>query len=351
MIDFSRTQLTHTIVHYVGNKGIGEAITIAEKCTVFTSDFEKETLLRYFLAPFRNDIYYQFKPRADVSLISVAASSKEIFATRKGFEEISGQLANLLYNQTMHPKINGGEFYMCFFKDVLCDGELVDCIGIFKTERKETFLKVLEDNNAFTIECDSGIDISKLDKGCLIFNTDAKNGYKLSIIDANNKVAECALYWEEDFLNAEIKANNYYHTKNFIDTSIAFCEEVLTEANNVPKEAAEATLRKSVSFFNEREKFNLQEFEKEVLTEPEVIKEFEDYREGYNKRMGIKVAAEDDFDISFTAVKKNKKYMRTIKKLDHNFHLYIHGKTEYLEKGFDEAKGLKYYKVFYVNEE
>ncbi|MCE3259354.1 MAG: nucleoid-associated protein [Bacteroidetes bacterium] len=43
--------------------------------------------------------------------------------------------------------------------------------------------------------------------------------------------------------------------------------------------------------------------------------------------------------------------MRTVVKLDKNFHIYIHGRHDYVENGYDEAKGLKYYKLFYTNEE
>ncbi len=201
----------------------------------------------------------------------------------------------------------------------------------------------------FDVDCDNGININKLDKGCLVFNTDKAAGYKLSIIDSNNRVAECALYWEEDFLNARIKANAYYHTKNFIDTTVGFCEEILTEANNVNKEDQMAMLQQSVSYFKERDQFNLKDFEKDVLKEPEVIDAFRDYRDDFNKRMDL--TAVEDFEVSATAVKKNAKYMKTVIKLDKNFHLYIHARHDYVERGFDEEKGLKFYKLFYVNEE
>ncbi len=48
MIDFSRAQLTHFIIHYVGNKGLGEELTLSENSFEFKDDFVKETVLRYF---------------------------------------------------------------------------------------------------------------------------------------------------------------------------------------------------------------------------------------------------------------------------------------------------------------
>lgn len=349
MIDFSRAQLTNYILHGVGNKGLGEELNLTEKLIEFTDDFVKETTLRYFLTPFKTDVYYEFKGKIDISLDSVANVCEDMFSSRKDFIELSNKIAKVLYNQSMHPKIAGGELHVCYFKDAVCDGELVDAIGLFKTERQETFIKIEPIGSEYAIDTQSGIDIHKLDKGCLIFNTDKKDGYKLSIIDINNRVAECALYWEEDFLNAKIKTNAYYHTSNFIDTSRGFCEEILTEANNVSKEEKMMMLNKSVSYFKEKEKFDLKDFEKEVLIQPEIIEAFNEYREDYHKRMDLVSA--DAFDVSATAVKKNNKYMRTIVKLDKNFHVHIHARHEYIEKGFDEEKGLKYYKLFYVNED
>jgi hypothetical protein len=349
MIDFSRAQLSHLTVHYVGNKGLGEELTCSEKPLEIKDDFVKETLLRYFLSPFKTDIYYQFKGKVDISLASVANASEDLFNSTKDFIRLSKEVASHLYNQSMHPKIKGGEFYVCYFKDAMVDGELCDAIGYFKTENKETFLKVFQHVDDFEIDCDNGININKLDKGCLVFNLDKKKGYKMSIVDTNNRVAECALYWEEDFLNATIKPNGYYHTKNFIDTSRGFCEEILTEANNVEKQDQMMMLNKSTSYFKEKDKFNLKDFEKEVLVQPEIIEAFKDYRTDFNKRMDL--TAIDEFDVSQTAVKKNQKYMRSVVKLDKNFHIYIHGKHDYVEKGYDEERGMKFYKLFYANED
>jgi hypothetical protein len=349
MIDFSRAQLTHCAIHFVGNKGIGEELTCSEKIFEFKDDFVKETVLRYFLTPFKTDIYHQFKGKVDVSLDSVANATEDLFSSRKDFIAISKKVASHLYNQSMHPRINGGEFFVCYFADVMVDGELTDAVGFFKSENKETFLKVYQHVDEFDMDCENGINIHKLDKGCLVYNLDKKNGYKMSIVDTNNRVAECALYWEEDFLNAKIKANGYYHTKNFMDASRGFCEEILTEANDVEKKDQMMMLNKSTSYFKEKDKFNLKDFEREVLVQPEIIEAFNDYRGDFNKRMDL--TAIDEFDVSQTAVKKNTKYMSSVVKLDKNFHIYIHGKHEFVERGFDEERGMKFYKLYYVNEE
>lgn len=352
MIEFSRAQFTHFAVHFVGNKGIGEELTMSEAITEFQDDFVKETTLRYFLTPFKTDVYYKFKGKIDVSLNSVANFCEDIFRDQKLFMKISKQMAEHLYNQSMHPKIPGGGFYVCYFKDVVCDGELLDAIGIFKTEKQSTFLKMIQGHEElieFSMEADSGIDINKLDKGCLIFNTNKADGYKLSIIDSNNKVAECCLYWQEDFLNAKIKPNDYFHTKNFFDASRVFLEE--SEIVMAMPEVARIGLKnKLLNYIAEKDNLVIKDLEKEVLVQKALIDEFKEITQDYHKRMDLPKAPEE-ICISATAVKQNKKYMREVIKLDKNFHLYVHANTQFLEKGFDEEKGMKYYKVFFVNEE
>jgi hypothetical protein len=275
--------------------------------------------------------------------------SEDLFTSQSDFLKISEQAAQHLYNQSTHAKIKAGELYVCYFSDVIVDGQMLDTIGFFKTENKETFLKIFQHLDEFNVECETGININKLDKGCLIFNSDKKNGFKIAVIDTNNRVAECANYWAEDFLNVELKPSAFYFTKNFIDTSRGFCEEILTEQNSVDKFDQQKLLNKSTSFFKDKTDFSLQNFETEVLQQPELIEAFTDYRKDFNKRMNL--TAIDDFEISPTAVKQNNKYMRSVVKLDKNFHVYIHAKHDFVERGYDEEKNLKFYKLYYINEE
>ena len=345
MIDFTRAELIDFTTHYVGNKGLGEELTINDKQVKVDDDFTKDTLIRYLTSPFKTDMYYQFKSKNEMNYHDVASYVSDLFKDTKTFMEYSAKLAEALYNQSMHPKIAGGVFYTCYFKDCNVDGVICDAIGIFKTEKKDTYLKV--DHN-FQVECDNGINVNKLDKGCLIFNTEQENGYKISVIDNNNKIADCAFYWVEDFLNVKIKENAYFHTSNFIDTCVGFCEEILTESNNVTKDDQAMMLNKSVNFFKEKDKFVLADFKNEVLAQDEIKESFDEYRSNYNDKMDLKDVKE--FDISATAVKKNQKYCKSVIKLDKNFHVYIHARHENMERGFDEEKGLKFIKLFYTNE-
>ena len=43
----------------------------------------------------------------------------------------------------------------------------------------------------------------------------------------------------------------------------------------------------------------------------------------------------DNFEISAQAVKRQARIFKSVLKLDKNFHIYIHGNRELIEKGFD----------------
>ena len=58
----------------------------------------------------------------------------------------------------------------------------------------------------------------------------------------------------------------------------------------------------------------------------------------------------DEFDISSPAVKKQQKVFKSILKLDRNFHVYIHGNREMIERGYDEERSMNYYKLYFEEE-
>jgi hypothetical protein len=82
------------------------------------------------------------------------------------------------------------------------DGEVCEAIGLFKSENKDTYIKVFNQQDAFEVSADNGVNINKLDKGCIVFNTEKDKGYKLVFIDNTNNT------------NGIAKPINYYFEYN-----------------------------------------------------------------------------------------------------------------------------------------
>lgn len=134
----------------------------------------------------------------DLKFNEVYSYVSEIFRDPKNFLQQSINLSKHLYEKSIHPKIQGGEFYATYFKECKINDEIVDAIGLFKSENKDTFLKVYQSGGKFEIQSDEGININKLDKGCIIFNMNKESGYIVLNVDNKNKGEE-AKYWTNDF--------------------------------------------------------------------------------------------------------------------------------------------------------
>ncbi len=349
MLEFKRAEINQLAIHYVGNKSLEQDIIHSESEYTIQDDFIRDTLNRYFLNSFKNDIYYQFKSSAEIHMADIHHFSKDFFNKSLSLYELSKKFATLLHDKTINPKTVGGELYVVDIKDCIVDGEMCDAIGIFKSETKETFLKVYPDQNQFKIDAEAGININKVDKGCLIFNSEIHDGFKIVIVETLNRGNDL-LYWKEDFLNIAMRKDKFYHTQNIINTAKGFCEEVLTEDNNASKTDQMMMMNRSMNYMKERDKFDIKDFEREVLGDnKEVVAAFNDYRDQFVK--DHEITAIDDFEISKSALKKNSKFMKSVLKLDKNFHIYVHGRHDFIERNYDEEKGMYYYKLFFFKEE
>ena len=62
------------------------------------------------------------------------------------------------------------------------------------------------------------------------------------------------------------------------------------------------------------------------------------------------MALDDEIKISQQAVKKKTTTKLTTIKLDDNFDIRVHGGEQLVVQGYDEERGMKYYKLYYREE-
>ena len=350
MISFFEASLAELSIHRIGNKSADEFYVLSEESLVLADEQLKELLSQYFLSPYLkvNEIYRFFHPNDDLNLNEVYHFAEAIFEKGGNFHENSQQLAKYLYEVSSHPKIKSGELYVAYFENIQIEGETHDAIGIFKSETKETYLKVYPENAGFGVSYEQdAINISKLDKGCLIINAEKEEGYKVTVIDQTNRSAE-AVYWKDEFLKLKIRNDNYNQTNNVLGVYKEFVTQKLDEDFEISKADKIDLLNKSMKYFKDKESFDLDEFSNEVIANEEGIASFKNFKKSYEEEYDTSIA--DNFDISEAAVKKQAKAFKSIIKLDKNFHIYIHGNKELIEKGFDDDRSMNYYKVFFKEE-
>ncbi|MBG6234821.1 hypothetical protein IWX76_001389 [Pedobacter sp. CAN_A7] len=350
MISFFEASLAELSIHRIGNKSADEFYVLSDESLVLADEQLKELLLQYFLSPYLkvNEIYRFFHPNDDLNLNEVYHFAEAIFEKGGNFHENSQQLAKYLYEVSSHPKIKSGELYVAYVENVQIEGETHDAIGIFKSENKETYLKVYPENAGFGVSYEQdAINISKLDKGCLIINCEKEEGYKVAVIDQTNRSAE-AVYWKDEFLKLKIRNDNYNQTNNVLGVYKEFVTQKLDEDFEISKADKIDLLNKSMKYFKDKETFDIDEFSNEVIANEEGIASFKNFKKSYEEEYDTSIA--DNFDISEAAVKKQAKAFKSIIKLDKNFHIYIHGNKELIEKGFDDDRSMNYYKVFFKEE-
>ena len=345
MIDFTAVNLQKIATHFVGNKLRDEGVKISSGEVNIIEGDTKKYLLKYLLSSFNDNEKFNFTNPTELSLNAIYILIGRIFSNTDSFYENSVELSKHLYESSTHPKVNGGEFTICLFENIFLDGVETNAIGLFKTEVKDVFLKFDSTKDNYTIKYDNGVNVGKLDKGCIIFNQRTEDGFTVCIVDSNK--SNDTQYWKDDFLNIRPSADEYHFTKNFLSITKDFVTKQLSDEFEVSKADKIDLLNRSVEYFKTHDRFEKETFEEEVFNNPEMIKSFRNYDEQYRENKNVDIS--DNFQISSQAVKKQARVFKSVLKLDRNFDIYIHGNKELIEKGV-EKDGRKYYKIYYEEE-
>jgi predicted DNA-binding protein YlxM (UPF0122 family) len=345
-MNFHIARLTEISVHYVGNKSTDQRLTLSKETLELEDDLMSEIknfFLNRFTSVFEKN---KFVHPTSLQYNEVYQFASGIFSGENSFHLTSVQLAKHLYENSVHPKVKGGEFYVCSFTDCIFENETVEALGIFKTENKTNYLDIKEDKSRFSLSLKQGIDLNKLDKGCLIFNTHKDEGYHVLMIDSQSKGDE-AQYWRENFLGLAPVSDEFHQTNQFLHLAKNFVTKQIAQEFEVSKTDQIDLLNRSVAYFKKNDSFDKTHFEKEVFQDPGLIKSFREYDQSY--RQDHEMELTDQFDISQQAVKQQARVFKSVLKLDKNFHIYIHGSKELIEQGID-PDGRKYYKIYYKEE-
>jgi hypothetical protein len=344
-LDFTRAELLNLITHHVGNKLREEKYSLSSEITIVEND-TINYLLKYFLLPIKAEEFYSFTHPVSLELNEIHSIIQTVFSNPSTFITNSQNIAKILYEYSMHPKIKQGELNIAFFSNVVLNGEVINALGIYKSETDVPFIKMENQKSKFRIKHDYGFEIKGVDKGCLIFNTNKNDGYKILIIDNANKSVE-AQYWKDDFLKTRPISDEFYQTNQFLGIAKKFVTNQLSEEFKVNQADKIDLLNRSVEYFKTHDSFNKKEFEDKVFQDSGIISSFRNFDRTYCEENEIQ--STDSFAISPKAVKKQSRIFKSILKLDKNFHIYIHGNREMIEQGVD-TDGRKYYKIYYQNE-
>jgi hypothetical protein len=345
-MNLQNTPLQQLIVHYTGNKNNADPLHLSPSAIELDDDM-RLVLGDSFLSRFKNNHeWHSFSHESSLQFNEVYNYCRQIFSDSDVFEETSQAIARHLYNQSTHPKVKGGELYVAYFDALPVESRMCKAIGLFKTENKSLFLETNQTESTIALQLKEGIELTKIDKGCLIINQKAEEGFDVLIFDNQNRGEE-AQYWKEKFLSLSPQKNEFHNTQHFLNLTKQFITGPLDTEHHLSKNEQVELLHKSIDYFKTNESFDIDDFQAKVFIQDEHVEAFRNFGSRYVANNDFDLAAQ--FDISPEAVKKQSRIFKSVIKLDRNFHIYVHGRTDLIEKGVD-LDGRKYYKIYYQDE-
>lgn len=328
-------------LHQIGNKQNGEPLILSKAPLKLNEDISL-SLKRYFLSHFKPSEYYSFFHEASLSLNEVYNYVSSIFEDVSTFEEQSKYLAQTLYRNSIHPNIKSGEFYVVRFRNCILDGQFVDAVGLFKSENKDAFLKVFRSNDGFVISQELGVNINKLDKGCLIFNSNKHEGYIVSVVDNSNRGE--AKYWVDSFLQVKRRNDGRTQTQKMVKMCRDFIMQLPDDVNKLEKVEMMNRIVNGLKTDN----VDVAKIARNAFGNKLADNQFVSFKTQFEEQHDIKF--DDIFVGKPDSIKKQVVESITTIKLDSNFDISIHGGEHLIERGYNTKIGKHYY-ILYFDEE
>ena len=350
MLNLYNTHIETLSIHRVGNKSRNESQFLSEQPFNLTDEIVP-LMKEYFFRPFREkeENYFQFAHEVDLDYNEMFQFASEVFANPISLHDVSKKITNHLFQQSNHPHIKNGEVYVTYLTNVNIDNTVVDAIGVFKSEVQTDFLQFEEKGTTLEMILQQGINLSKLDKGCLIFNYKKEEGYKILSVDSNRYDAR---YWLEHFLSVDAFQDENFITKKYLKFCQGFAKDVVFPAEDKKQEVM--FMNRSVNYFAKNDQFEESNFLNEVMENPDLIPEFRSYKVDKGEKYSIEDVT--TFPIANSAVSDARKSIKNVINLDTHIQIkmdFINPESaeKYVEKGWDEEKQMYYYLVYFNKEQ
>lgn len=335
--------ISESIIRKIFTQHISKSNLLNNNCFEIVSNEEEDILLKkIFLKPFTSTIEtYEFSHEIDIALNPLFSIVNKLHEGTDS-EQTSSAILKHLLNVSRHPNIKDGDILIIQFDDIIIDKEYYSGIGIYKIENKDSFVEInfIDDKPLFKIS--QGINGRKIDKACLIVFTEKP--YTIFIID---NVAGTD-YWQKDFINITNKNDDINKTFNILNCTKSFISDKLPQITDISKVEQAILLNKSQQYLSSNNTFNADDFESTVIVDCETISHFREFKSDFESKNNLDSL--NSFSISNSAVKKEAKRLKSIIKLDKNFHIYIHGSNQFIQKGYDEKTGMNFYQLFFKEE-
>ncbi|RXR23398.1 MULTISPECIES: nucleoid-associated protein [Flavobacterium] len=350
MLNLFNTHIDSLSIHRVGNKSRNENMFLSDSNYSLTDEIVP-LIKEYFFRPFREkeENYFQFAHDVDLEYNEMFNLATEVFTNPGNVHEVSKKITRHLFEQSNHPHIKNGEVYVAYLTNISIDNQTVDALGVFKSELKTDFLQFEERGSNLEMILQEGINLNKLDKGCLIFNYKKEEGYKILTVDSNRYDAR---YWLEHFLSVDAFQDENYMTKKYLKFCQEFAKEVVFPAEDKKEEVL--FMNRAVNHFAKNDTFEETKFLNEVMDNPDLIPEFKSFKADRGEKYSIEDVT--SFPIANAAVSDARRAIKNVINLDTNIQIKLDfvnpdSAEKFVEKGWDEERQMYYYLVYFNKEQ
>lgn len=341
MINFKLGSPTIATVQKVGNKSNEEGIAFASKVDdmSFASDFISALIKNTF----KFDIFSQFDSIESLDMNPSYRFVHKIFENREDFVRQSNNLARHLYDQSIHPNISNGEFYVIYIDDCFINNETVDALMLLKTETKDRFLTVSYENGEYTIKPQFGLSTKHLDKGCLIFNTKSEEGYLMSIVETTT-IRQDGRYWSNNFLYARDIIGDFQVTGNIANFCSFMVQKISRENPEKSLELAKVSRKITQILQDDGAEINTNQLISSLAIDDEITYLLPSYQKEYENKIG---KMPETFRCTQNAMKRKAITKANVLKIGSDFELKVLDASAIIEQGYDDEKKKNFIKLYY----
>lgn len=332
--------ITLTTIQQVGNKANGEGIAFATGLSDITESFDFIKSLVKNTFKFEGLKHFDFVE--SISLNPVYTFVSKIFEDKKCFVKQTNNLVRYLYDQSLHPSIKNGEFYVLYIAGCIIDGARTDAVLMLKSEKKDTFLTVYNDGERLSVKPNMGLGIKYLDKGCIVFNEAKENGYMVATVDNTNNGKD-AHYWTDSFLHVVNYNDDYHSTIQMADMCGGFIRQMQKENPEQSVELAKVACR-TTQLLQAEGSVTTAQVANLLSYSDEAKQRFDGYKSDYEEING---ALPDVFQTQANVTNRKAISKMNVLKLGTDFEIKMLNPQAEIEVGYDTERDMKYYKLYF----
>jgi hypothetical protein len=337
MIQCNNSNIELLKISYVGNRIAGERVKLS-KDVLQCDELTKNLIGRYLLSGIEYHQLYKFTHSEGLEYNKVYNLASEVFGDNSTFERVVDELSYFLFQKANDKSIIGGYLFVVYFKGCFVDDKTTDAFGIFKAETKDMFIKLTSKGSDISLSSEQGFALNKMDKGCIIFNVESKDGYRVAIINKSRSKSGIK-YWNDDFLGCAPVVGDFLNTQAILKAIGQYIKEQDTE------QIQKAILQNKSILESRKESMDVKEMINAIAKDNEGRERIGEIYSSFTGGVGI---IPDFVKTDIIALKKTR--LKSILKLDNNFEIVFHGGENRIETGIDKVTGMKYIKLLYEHD-